>query len=55
MLMLCYSDSVQNDDKAIMVINCLMNITGNIHHTFSKKIMINTMSFSKKVKLIEKF
>lgn len=29
MLMLCYSDSTQNDDKAIMVINCLMSIAGN--------------------------
>ncbi|VVC43494.1 Hypothetical protein CINCED_3A014103 [Cinara cedri] len=28
MLMLCYSDSLQNDDKAIMVINCLMSIAG---------------------------
>lgn len=30
MLMLCYSDSLQNDDKAIMVINCLMSIAGII-------------------------
>lgn len=29
MLMLCYSDSIQNDDKATMVINCLMSIAGN--------------------------
>lgn len=32
MLMLCYSDSLQNDDKAIMVINCLMSIAGNISY-----------------------
>jgi len=30
MLMLCYSESLQNEDKAKMVINCLMSIAGNI-------------------------
>lgn len=34
MLMLCYSDSIQNEDKAKMVINCLMSIAGNIHISF---------------------
>uniref|UniRef100_A0A2H8TDC8 WD repeat-containing protein 81 n=1 Tax=Melanaphis sacchari TaxID=742174 RepID=A0A2H8TDC8_9HEMI len=28
MLMLCYSESLQNEDKAKMVINCLMSIAG---------------------------
>lgn len=28
--MLCYSDSLQSDDKATMVINCLMSIAGKI-------------------------
>jgi len=38
MLMLCYSDSSQNDDKAIMVINCLINIAGKTDHTYFHKI-----------------
>jgi len=34
MLMLCYSDSLQNEDKAKMVINCLMSIAGKINFSF---------------------